>query len=65
MNILKKKTTDLTVGETFGLSLGLTALCFIPYVIAMIVEGGYFKKKEEQEPPEEITIEEEEETSDE
>lgn len=64
--ILKKKAIDLTVGETFGLSLGLTALCFIPYVIALIVEDGYFKKKEEntEDLPKEITAEDLE-TSDE
>lgn len=64
-NILKKKTTDLTVGETFGLSLGLTALCFIPYVIAALAEGGCFEKKEKNtELPKEITANDEEETSD-
>lgn len=63
-NIFKKKTTDLTVGETFGLSLGLTALCFIPYVIAMIAEsGGFEKKKKEEEPTIGIEIDDEEETS--
>ena len=59
MSIFKKKATDLTVGETIGLSLGLCVLGFIPYVIYGLAEGGYLNlKKEEKEPPKEITAEE-------
>lgn len=58
MSILKKKATDLTVGESIGLSLGLCVLSFIPFVIAGLAEGGYFEKKKEEDLPEEITAEE-------
>lgn len=59
--IFKKKATDLTVGETIGLSLGLCVLGFVPYVIVMLVEGGYLgKEKKEEIPPMEIEIDEEE-----
>lgn len=64
MSIFKKKATDLTVGETIGLSLGLCVLGFIPYVIAELAESGCFEKKKEEDLPEEITAIEEEETSD-
>lgn len=64
MKILNKKATDLTVGETIGLSLGLCVLGFVPYVITMIMESDCFKKEEKEEPPMEITAIDEEETSD-
>ena len=57
--ILKKKATDLTVGESLGLSLGIMVLSVLPFAIAAIVEGDYLGKKEEEqeEPPMEITAE--------
>lgn len=61
--VFKKKAVDLTVGETIGLSLGAVLLSFIPFVIAMAMEDGWFERKE-KEPPKEIEIDEEEETSD-
>lgn len=65
--ILKKKATDLTVGESLGLSLGIMVLSVLPFAIAAIVEGDYLGKKEEEqeEPPMEIMAIDEEETSDE
>ena len=63
--ILKKKATDLTVGESLGLSLGIMILSVLPFAIAAIVEGDVLNlKKEEETLPKEITAEDLE-TSDE
>jgi hypothetical protein len=48
MNILKKKATDLTVGESLKLSviitIALAPLAFTPYLIEKISDWNYERK---------------------
>lgn len=46
--ILKKKATDMTVGETLGLSLVFTALALVPAVIPIAVESAKEIKERKQ-----------------
>lgn len=48
MNIFKKKATDLTVGESLGLSViitvALAALAFLPYICEKVSAWNYERK---------------------
>ena len=47
--LLKKKATDMTVGETLGLSLVFTALAIAPVVAEVVIEAVKERKERKEE----------------